>query len=134
MTALYGDHIQVAVRPGDRYKAENEDGQLKILAVCSSEHLETLPDVPTVKEAIGVDCEVYSFRGWWAPAGIPENRLQIIREAFDKVMADPEIQQKITDAVAQFAYTPGDELGDRMAESIENWRVMLPKLEEWAKE
>lgn len=132
ITALYGDHIDVAVRPGDRYAAEHEDGQLRLLAVAAEERLPALPDVPTIEEATGAKIVAKSFRGWWAPAGIPPERLEIIRNAFDKAMDNPELQQKITDAVADFSYTPGKELAELMDASIEMWRVELPKLGAWA--
>lgn len=132
ITALYGGHIDVAFRPGDRYSAEHEDGTLRILAVASDKRLSALPEVPTIKEVLGTPVLAKSFRGWWAPAGIPENRMKMLRDAFDKVMNNPEVQKKITDAVAEFSYTPYEPLTEQMNASIEKWRVMLPKLQEWA--
>jgi tripartite-type tricarboxylate transporter receptor subunit TctC len=49
-----------------------EAGRVKSLAVMSAERNSTFPDVPTLKEATGLDWTVSAWRGIAGPAGLPD--------------------------------------------------------------
>ena len=49
-----------------------EAGRVKSLAVMSEERNSTFPDVPTLKEATGLDWTVAAWRGIAGPAGLPD--------------------------------------------------------------
>jgi tripartite-type tricarboxylate transporter receptor subunit TctC len=61
-----------------------EAGRVKSLAVMSAERNPTFPDVPTLKEATGLDWTVAAWRGIAGPAGMPQ-------EVADKLV--PLLQQ-----------------------------------------
>lgn len=49
-------------------------------------------DVPTLKE-LGYDVEVSFFNGVLAPRGVPEERIDVILDAFMAALDDPELQE-----------------------------------------
>jgi tripartite-type tricarboxylate transporter receptor subunit TctC len=97
-----------------------EAGRVKSLAVMSEERNPTFPDVPTLKEATGLDWTVAAWRGIAGPAGMPQ-------EVADKLV--PLLQeiwegQEFRDFMAQrgFGLVWGDpeEFRAYMAESDES--------------
>jgi len=97
-----------------------EAGRVKSLAVMSEERNPTFPDVPTLKEATGLDWTVAAWRGIAGPAGMPQ-------EVADKLV--PLLQeiwegQEFRDFMAQrgFGLVWGDpeEFRAYMAESNES--------------
>ncbi|MFC4354275.1 Bug family tripartite tricarboxylate transporter substrate binding protein [Chryseomicrobium palamuruense] len=66
-----------------------EAGNLKALAVFSEERIESLPDVPTVKE-LGTDVVSGSSRGYSAPKGLPDNVKEELYAAFEALEENQE--------------------------------------------
>lgn len=64
-----------------------EAGKVRPLANMGTERFEALPDVPTLKEAVGTDWTTYTWRMIGAPAGVPDDirdRLAAsVKKAFD---------------------------------------------------
>lgn len=60
------------------------EGQVKTLAVASEERLEALPDVPTFKE-LGYDIVGGTYRGIAVPSGTPQERIDMLAEAFAQI-------------------------------------------------
>lgn len=64
-------------------------GQWRALGVTGLTRWPALPDLPTIAETVpGFD--VTSWMGLFAPKGIPAQAVARLREAFDKVMANPQ--------------------------------------------
>ena len=60
---------------------QQEAGRMKLLGVMADERLEAFPDVPTFKE-LGYDVSITTTRALLAPKGTPQERLEILYEAF----------------------------------------------------
>ncbi|MDB5571732.1 MAG: hypothetical protein JWN93_2915 [Hyphomicrobiales bacterium] len=73
-----------------------KDGQLRALAVSSAGRLPVLPDVLPFAEASGAsDFEAVSWHILFAPSGTPEPIVSKLHSEMKRIMADPEIRQKI---------------------------------------
>lgn len=71
--------------------------QFKPVVIFDDERLPTVPDVPCFKE-LGIDGMAwYCSRILIAPAGVPEERLAILRNAFREAFNEPELQQRFKD-------------------------------------
>ncbi|KQT14132.1 tripartite tricarboxylate transporter substrate binding protein [Ramlibacter sp. Leaf400] len=73
-----------------------QDARVKLLAYTGSQRSRFLPELPTVAEA-GV--QGYKFDSWiglLAPAGMPKAELDKLNAAMNKVLADPAVQQRLT--------------------------------------
>lgn len=71
-------------------------GRLKALAVCGTQRLAALPQVPTVAELVpGVT--MGSWCGLMAPHGTPGEACARVADALGKALADPEVTRKLVD-------------------------------------
>jgi tripartite-type tricarboxylate transporter receptor subunit TctC len=61
------------------------------LAVSSAGRYSVLPNLPTVKEAAGVDFDIETWFGLFVPAATPAPVLEKLRGALAKVVADPAV-------------------------------------------
>lgn len=91
VTAILGNHIDLANSNPGQVAQYVESGDLKVLGVMSEERLEEFPDVPTYgEEGYEVDTSWAQFRGIFAPSGVNE-----------------EIQKKLSDVFAEAMETEG---------------------------
>jgi tripartite-type tricarboxylate transporter receptor subunit TctC len=65
-------------------------GQVRVLATTGSSRLAKLPNVPTLKEALGKDdLVIETWGGYWAPAGTPAAVVDVLFKALQKLSNDP---------------------------------------------
>jgi len=95
LTQLYGKHADVCVANVSEVGNPLKAGQLKVIAVAAEERVPQLPDVPTIYEEIGVKVVADSSRGIVTKAGVPEDRLKILREALKKALESEEVRTKL---------------------------------------
>jgi len=67
---------------------------MKPLAILTSERSAALPDVPTAVEQGFPKLVMVSTRGFAAPAGLPDDVLAKLREAFAQVASSPEHEER----------------------------------------
>lgn len=74
-------------------------GKMRGLAVFSEKRSSVLPDVPTVREASGVELAVFpTWYGFFAPAGTPPEAIARLERDILAVMRDPGVIAKLKDA------------------------------------
>ncbi|GAA5071501.1 tripartite tricarboxylate transporter substrate binding protein [Roseibacterium beibuensis] len=75
-----------------------ESGALRAIVNTGANRFPMLPDVPTVQES-GIDG--FNVAGWYAvaaPAGVPEDRLEILNAAFNEVIAREDVVEQLLQA------------------------------------
>lgn len=72
-----------------------DSGKLNALAVTGKKRAASMPNVPTMAEAGVAGYEVYEWNGIFAPAGTPAPILIKLSDAIAKVMASPEVREKV---------------------------------------
>jgi tripartite-type tricarboxylate transporter receptor subunit TctC len=76
-------------------------GTVKVLAVSSSVRAQAAPEIPTVAEATGFsDFDFSLWQGFFAPKGTPKDVITRLNSEINKILADPETEQKLLDAGA----------------------------------
>lgn len=73
---------------------QSTDGRIRVLAVAGRERTQSVPNVPTVREAGGPDMDLQGWFGLFGPAGLPAEVVSKLEQASRTVIADPEIQKK----------------------------------------
>lgn len=120
--ALLGGHVTALMTystMGIQYK-----GKFRALAIASEERMDTLADVPTFKER-GYDIVEGAYRGVAAPPDTPDDIVQKIADAFDKVMKDPEVKQKMDENGFKIEYMgPEESLALVKAKMVEYKELM----------
>ncbi|MCQ4310391.1 tripartite tricarboxylate transporter substrate binding protein [Pseudomonas stutzeri] len=86
-TAAMGNKIDVSFNNVGTVYSQVKSGNLKALAVFADKRVDSLPDVPTLKER-GVDVVAGSSRGYSAPAGIPDEARDQLIAAFAALKND----------------------------------------------
>ncbi len=71
------------------------DGRVKALAVASKERLAIAPDIPTMEEMGYPNFNASYWNGIFAPKGLPQPITDRLALAFNKVLAKPEVQEKL---------------------------------------
>ena len=76
-------------------------GTVKVLAVSSAKRADAAPEIPTVGEATGfADFDFTLWQGFFAPKGTPKEVIVRLKTEINKILAEPETRQKLTDAGA----------------------------------
>src|SRR5436190_1530374 len=87
-------------------------GRLKALAIASDKRSAAAPDIPTIAETVP-DCVVNSWYGALAPAKTPPAIVAKLQAAFVKVLALPEVKEKLFAQGAEAASSTSAELASR---------------------
>jgi tripartite-type tricarboxylate transporter receptor subunit TctC len=121
------------------------EGKLKVLVQVALEKHPSMPDVPLVSEFLDspIKRQQMEFALSWlpmgrpfvAPQGVPADRVQILREAFMKALADPELLDEAKRMNLEISPMRGEEV-----QALLTWlyatprpiidevrRIMLPK-------
>lgn len=129
LTAAIGGHTFGTTPGASEAQQYVENGQLRVLAVFSKSRFPGLPDVPTFKEATGLDISyVPSNRGFGTQAGVPEERRKILAEAMRKAVEDPEFQKKAAEMGLPVFYEDTETFTKKietLEKELENFKDML---------
>jgi len=101
--------------------AQIAGGQLRALAVASSERAAAFPDVPTAKQA-GLDgYEVATWYGLWAVKGTPEPIVARMRDELEKALKAPMIVEAWKRNGSTIPATYRGEFGSFVTAEIARW-------------
>jgi tripartite-type tricarboxylate transporter receptor subunit TctC len=90
-------------------------GKLKPIAVSSPKRMAILPDVPTIGETVP-GYEVSIWYGMLAPAGTPRDVVRKIGDEVNRIMALPEMKEKL-DAAGMVRYTTTSDQFEKVMKS-----------------
>ena len=105
-TAVMGGHVAVGIF--NVSEIAKFQGELNVLGVAQHERSDFAPEVPTFREQ-GLDLINGSMRGVVAPAGLPEDVTDALREAFEKASQDPDFLKAMADTANPVAVVTGPE-------------------------
>lgn len=109
-TALLGGHIPVAAFNLSEAVQFEEAGELRILGVMAADRSTLAPDVPTFAEQ-GVDLVAGSSRGIAAPAGVPQDILDMLSAAIGEAMSAGDYVANAESANIPLDYMDAAEFG-----------------------
>lgn len=105
-----------------------KQGRVHALAVSSRKRATSLPDVPTIAEAGLPGYDVTSWNGVLAPAGTPAEIISRLNQAFNRVLAMPEVRQ----AMLERGYEPvGGEpgqFGKHIQQELAKWGPIVKRI------
>jgi len=99
--------------------------KVKVLAVTGSRRAPLLPDVPSWQEA-GVDnADVINYWGIVAPAGTPHEIVARLNAETQKVLAQPEVRERLEREGAELIPGPPEKLGALIAADLDRWKKLI---------
>lgn len=100
-------------------------GKLRAIAVTSAQRLPQLPDVPTLAESGYAGFDVQSWFALAAPAGTPRPVIDRLNAALAKVLAAPDLRQRLQDLAATPAGGTPEQARAFAASEIQRWREVV---------
>jgi len=96
-------------------------GKLRASGVTDSKRSPALPDVPTIAEAALPGYEMNSWLSILAPAGTPRTVIDTLNSATVRVIALPDVHERISKTGSEPASSTPEELARRMAAGVEKY-------------
>ena len=98
-----------------------KDGKLRALAVTSPARAPMAPDVPSVLELGQKKLVAENFLGVSGPAGLPRPVVERLHAAMKKSLANPTVQQRLTELGVQGRDMSPEEFTKFVAEQVKDW-------------
>jgi tripartite-type tricarboxylate transporter receptor subunit TctC len=99
-------------------------GSIKALGVTSDEPIEALPDVGTFDEA-GYDLVVEHWWGLFAPAGTPDDVVEILREAARSALENEGVQERLRQLGVEPRAMSAEEFADFVGDENARWAEII---------
>jgi tripartite-type tricarboxylate transporter receptor subunit TctC len=122
LTALLAGQVDYGVELAHAVQGQVQAGNLKILAVGSTERWPTIPNVPTVAESGVPGYAVVGWYGWVYPAGTPRPIVDKTYAAIKEVISRPAVREQLAKAGAVVNLVGPDDFGRHLADEVEKWR------------
>ena len=105
----------------------HKSGKLRVVAVLGGKRQAVLPDVPTFSELGLKGLEDLPYYGVFAPAGTPPAALEQFSQALAKVIAQPDVKERLTTMGLDVGFMSGKQLGEREAAYRKVWAEIIRK-------
>jgi tripartite-type tricarboxylate transporter receptor subunit TctC len=125
LTELLAGRIQLAVDAASLYVQFIAKGDLRALAVPQAARIESLPDVPTAREAGVNDFETGAWTGLLAPGGTPQAVLQQISRDVAAIVTRPEIRAKWSKGGIEAVGSTPEQFGAFMQTELKKWTEVV---------
>jgi tripartite-type tricarboxylate transporter receptor subunit TctC len=98
---LMAGHLSMMFEMGYAAMPSIQTGKVRPIAVSSIKRLPLLPDVPTMDESGLPGFESYNWQGIVGPAGLPAPIIAKLNQAFNEIIADPDVQRAMFETGSQ---------------------------------
>jgi tripartite-type tricarboxylate transporter receptor subunit TctC len=104
-----------------------QSGKVRALAVCASERVKVLPDIPTIAEAGLPGMEAGAWFGLFAPAGTPPAAIAWVNQEAKKAFAAPQVSERFASQGASLQLGPPEAFGAHVAAETERWGALIKR-------
>lgn len=99
-------------------------GKLQAIAISSAKRSSAAPEIPTIAETYP-DCVGEVWVALFAPAGTPMNAVKKVQAAMDKVMATPEVREKLIAQGLDLTPVPPAKLVTLLKDELVKWAKIV---------
>jgi len=124
MTDVMGGRIDAVFTTMTGAWPQIEAKRVRAVAVASRERLPQMSGVPTIAETLP-GYEVISFAGLGVPRGTPPAVVARLNKEVRAVLADPDIQKRLTDMGGQVTPTSPEEMRRHVEGEIAKWKRLV---------
>lgn len=126
-SAVLGGHVPAGIDVVSEWQQNAKGGKVTVLATSGAQRSTVMPDVPTFKEQGYPDIVGQGWFGMYAPAKTPADQVEQIARALGKVLAMPDVRDRLLGMGFEVGGgTPAD-LRKTMAEDALRWGPIVKK-------
>ena len=125
MGDMLGNQIAAGTGSVPDFIENHKAGKIRVVAVMGTARQATLPDVPTFAELGLAGFEDLPYYGIFAPTGTPQATIEKISAALAKVVALPEVHDRLTAMGLTVAYMTPQQLASREQAYSQTWARII---------
>lgn len=125
MGDMLGNQIAAGVGSVPDFIENHKAGKIRMVAVIGSKRQAILPEVPTFAELGLAGFEDLPYYGIFAPKGTPKAVLDRYSAALAKVIALPEVHERLTAMGLSVGHMTSEQLGQRERAYSESWARII---------
>jgi tripartite-type tricarboxylate transporter receptor subunit TctC len=125
MGDMLGNQIAAGVGSVPDFIENHKAGKIRMVAVIGSKRQAILPEVPTFAELGLSGFEDLPYYGIFAPKGTPKATLDRYSAALAKVLALPEVHERLTAMGLSVGHMTSEQLGQRERAYSESWARII---------
>lgn len=122
---MLGNQINAGVASIPDFIENHKAGKVRIVAVLGGARQAAVPDVPTFAELGLAGFEDVPYYGIFAPAGTPKAVIDRFSEAVAKVIALPEVRERLTTMGLTVGYMSPQQLASRERAYAQTWARII---------
>jgi tripartite-type tricarboxylate transporter receptor subunit TctC len=125
MADMLGNQIHAGVGSVPDFIENQKAGKIRVVAVLGGQRQAALPDVPTFAELGLTGFEDVPYYGIFAPKGTPPATLDKLSNAVAKVVALPEVRERLTTMGLTVGYMTSAQLASREHAYAQTWARII---------
>jgi tripartite-type tricarboxylate transporter receptor subunit TctC len=125
MADMLGNQIGAGIGSIPDFIENHKAGKIRVVAVMGKERQAAVPDAPTFSELGLPGFEDVPYYGLFAPAGTPPAMLDRLGDGVSKVIAMPDVREKLTAMGLTVGYMPRAQLAAREQAYSAAWAKVI---------
>jgi tripartite-type tricarboxylate transporter receptor subunit TctC len=122
---MLGNQINAGIGSVPDFIENHKAGKIRVVAVLGGQRQAALPDVPTFAELGLKGFEEVPYYGFFAPAGTPQAAIERFSAAVTKVIALPEVHERLTAMGLSVGYMAPQQLASRERAYARTWARVI---------
>jgi tripartite-type tricarboxylate transporter receptor subunit TctC len=122
---MLGNQIGAGIGSIPDFIENHKAGKLRVVAVMGNARQAAVPEAPTFAELGLAGFEDVPYYGLFAPAGTPQAAIDRIGEALSRVVAMPDVREKLTAMGLTVGYMPQQQLAARERAYTQAWAKII---------
>jgi tripartite-type tricarboxylate transporter receptor subunit TctC len=123
VTAVISGEVTATIADAGPVTSQVNGGQARALAVAAPKRAESLPDVPTMKEA-GADVEAVLWSGIFLPAATPPEIVSKLEAEFIRIAQLPDVVSRLKLLNIDSVGNSSEEFSRIIAADLERWKAV----------
>ena len=125
MADMLGNQIGAGIGSIPDFIENHKAGKIRVVAVLGATRQAAMPDVPTFAELGVAGFEDVPFYGFFAPVGTPQLALDRFSGALAKVIALPDVRERLTAMGLTVGYMPQAQFASREHAYAQVWAKII---------
>lgn len=122
---MLGNQIAAGIGSIPDLIENHRHGKLRVVAVLGGARQAAMPDVPTFAELGVAGFEDVPYYAFFAPAGTPKVSLDAFSAALSKVIAKPDVRERLTAMGLTVEFMPQQQLSTRERAYSQTWAKII---------